>query len=82
MNVNYICLKKLATEIGVSLRTVKRWASNSDRPLKTVLLGSTRVTTREWVEEFSSSAEKPEPVLAHKAKEQFLAKWGQRKSAG
>jgi DNA-directed RNA polymerase specialized sigma24 family protein len=49
MSADYVSLRKLADEVGVSMQTVRRWVGEG---LKTARLGKTRVTTREWIDEF------------------------------
>lgn len=72
--VPYIPLRHVAAQMGVSLRTVQRWAKSG---LRTARLGKTLVTTPEWLDAFASEDPTPEkPTAATESTSRFLAKYG------
>jgi hypothetical protein len=75
--MNYIPLKQVATQLAVTVESVKRWTRQPENPLRAVRLGKVWCTTQEWLDAFARPVEGTTTVIqeGYRSRTNFLNKW-------
>lgn len=78
--MTYIALSSVASDLGITTASVRRWTRQSIRPLRAVKLGGVTVTTQEWLDEFRREINQGGLVAApasrgERARDEFLRKY-------